>query len=296
MKRFGDRAVVGMVMVFVVGAMSCSSDTPSSSATLPTTTSASPSTSEPGLYAVDVDAGDATMVLALPEGATEFAVNPAADIAYQANDEEGRPQIFVIKAGQTSPNQLTQEKLAARSPAWSPDGTRIAYRGLALDSTYEIYVVDVASGDAERVTHERRDAASDYPSPPSWLPDGEAIVFQVGEPPVVRRVDLATGATTTIVNDAGIPDVSPDGSQIAFNTWSVVKVTLVGMDGSNRTMIPSANDECCARWSPGGDRIAFIDYPAGQVVVYEVATGEKSVVGSGAVVDWLDDQTLLINM
>jgi hypothetical protein len=46
--------------------------------------------------------------------------------------------------------------------------------------------------------------------------------------------------------------------------------------------------------SPNGEWIAFVDYLAGQVLVYEVATAEKSVVASGAVVDWLDDHTLLI--
>jgi Tol biopolymer transport system component len=295
MARSGNRTALSVLVAFAMGAVACSSSGPPSAATPSTTASAAPSV-EPGLYSVALDAGTPTMVLALPDGATEFALNSATDIAYQANDEDGHPQVFVIKAGATSAEQITHEELAAQSPTWSPDGTRIAYRAVAPDTTFEIYVVDVATGDAERITHDRRDLASEFPSPPSWSSDGKTLAYQVGEPPVVRTIDIATGETATIVTDAGLPDISPDGSRLSFNTWSEVKVTLVGIDGSDRTMIHSESDECCARWSPNGEWIAFTDYSAGQVLVYEVAAGEKSVIGPGYLVDWLDDDTLLVQM
>ncbi|MGZ8631899.1 MAG: hypothetical protein ACXWZF_13190 [Actinomycetota bacterium] len=243
-----------------------------------------------------MDAGSPTMVLALPNGATEFAVNSAGDIAYQANDEDGYPQVFVVEAGATSAEQITHEELGAQSPTWAPDGARIAYRAVAPDATYEVYVVDVASGKADRITHDRRDAASEFPSPPSWSSDGKTLLYQVGEPPVVRSVDIATGEIATIVADAGLPDISPDGTRLSFNTWSMVKVTLAGIDGSDRTMIESESDDCCARWSPNGEWIAYTDYSVSQVMIYEVATGEKKVVRSGILVDWLDDQTLLVQL
>src|SRR3546814_6806449 len=64
--------------------------------------------------------------------------SPGGDlVAFQADDDAGDPQIFVMNADGTRLHQLTHER-AARSPAWSPDGTRIAYRGLAPDSSYEI--------------------------------------------------------------------------------------------------------------------------------------------------------------
>lgn len=293
MARSGNRATVCALTALMFGAVACS---PSSSTSSAAPTTLSPSRSESGLYAVDIGTGDATLFLGPLEGGpvfalTEFALASDADlVAFGAEDANGDPQISVINADGTDLHRLTHGQ-AASSPAWSPDGARVAFRGLAPDSTYEIYVVDVASGETSRITRELQDLSG----APSWSPDGEMILFQVGEPPVVRSIDIATGATTTIVKDAGIPDVSPDGSRLAFNTWSVAKVTLAGIDGSDRTIIRSGRDECCAKWSPDGERIAFQDLE-GNVYLYELATGERRTVGSGNLVDWLDNQTLLVSV
>ena len=254
-----------------------------------------------GVYAVAIETGEPTLLFESPEGATEYSVAPGRDlVAFQSDDDAGDPQIFVMNADGTRLHQLTHEQ-AARSPAWSPDGTLIAYRGLAPDSSYEIYLVDVASGETNRITQERLDLDSQYTARPSWSQDGQTIVFQAGDHPVLRSVDIATGVTSTIVEDAGVGDVSPDGSRVAFNTWSTVEVTLANIDGSDRTILHDASggSECCARWSPNGERIAFQSYPAGNVYVYELSTEELRIVGSVAssfdFVDWVDGQTLFIS-
>lgn len=296
-------AVYGLVAAFVIIAAVIvvnalpDNDRDTTPAGKPTASSSTGVFSTLGVYAVDIDTGVPTLLFESPEGATEYSVAPGGDlVAFQAEDGDGNPQIFVMNADGTGLHQLTHE-LAAQSPAWSPDGTRIAYRGLAPDSTHEIYVLDVASGESNRITQEQQDVESGYTDQPSWLPDGRTIVFQVGEPAVLRSVDIATGATSTIVEDAGIPDVSPDGSRVAFNTWSVAKVTLANIDGSDRRILLSGREACCARWSPDGERIAF-QSPI-NVYLYELSTGERRIVGSIAgsfdLVDWLDDQTLFVS-
>jgi Tol biopolymer transport system component len=210
-----------------------------------------------------------------------------------AEDGDGHPQIFVMNTRGNDLHQLTHEPIAAVSPAWSPDGARIAFRGLTRDSMHAIYVVDVASGESTRITR----GTADVTQVPSWLPDDRTVVFQVGAPPVIRSVDLATGETSTIVKDAGLPDVSPDGSRLAFNTWSMAKVTLIDIDGSDRTIIRTGSEMYNAKWSPNGERIAFQSYPGKQVSVYQVGTEERRLTGvSGDIVEWLDDQTLLVLM
>jgi Tol biopolymer transport system component len=301
-------AVYGLVAAFVIIAAVIAinalpgNDQRTTTALIP---SASPSAAVPptaAAYAVDIDTGESTLLFDSPEGVSEYSVGPGGDlVAFQKDDGDGNPQIFVMNADGTGQHQLTHE-LAAKSPAWSPDGTQIAFRGLAPDSTYEIYVIDVASGEPRRITRESADVDSPYTDQPSWSPDGEWIVYQVGISPVLRRVDIENGAISAIVVDAAIPDVSPDGSQVVYNIWSTSDVGLANIHGSGRATIYSSSsngDGCCARWSPNGKLIAFQIHPGGTFYVYELATGETRIVATmpGAIdlVDWLDDQTLFIS-
>ena len=64
-----------------------------------------------------------------------------------------------------------------RTPAWSPDGTRIAFaasrgRDHDLDWQFDVFVVEVATG-ARHPGHRRPPAASS--ARPTWLPDGRTL-------------------------------------------------------------------------------------------------------------------------
>jgi Tol biopolymer transport system component len=74
----------------------------------------------------------------------------------------------------------------------------------------------------------------------------------------------------------------------------MARVTFADLDGSDRTIIQTPSEAWNANWSPNGDRIAFQSYPEGEVYVYRLTTRERHAAGFGHVVDWLDDDTLLI--
>jgi Tol biopolymer transport system component len=63
-------------------------------------------------------------------------------------------------------------------PAWSPDGSRLAYTGLSDDTgdgigeNHDIYVMDLVSGDAQRLT-----TSPDQEDTPKWSPDGAALAY-----------------------------------------------------------------------------------------------------------------------
>jgi Tol biopolymer transport system component len=242
---------------------------------------------------MDVDTGVPTLFLESEEVSfNNVTITPDGDrVAFVAEDANGRPQIFVINADGTDRRQLTQGSPGAAQPSWSPDGGEVAFRGIDRDGSSDVYIAAGGSGDTWQLTHESRDVGFAV----SWSPDGKTIFYQVMHPSVLRRVDIKTRTTSTLLEDAALPDVSPDGSRLAFNTWSIGHVTLANIDGSGRTVIESAFDTNSPKWSPDGERIAFRDLE-GQTYLYEVSTGEMRLVGPGNIVEWLDDETLLVSV
>jgi hypothetical protein len=63
-------------------------------------------------------------------------------------------------------------------PAWSPDGSSLAYTGQSDDSgdgfgdNLDIYVMDLGSGDTQRLT-----TSPDQEDTPRWSPDGSALAY-----------------------------------------------------------------------------------------------------------------------
>ncbi len=89
---------------------------------------------------------------------------------------------------------------------------------------------------------------------------------------------------------ASEPQISPDGSQVAYVRWSFdIKtdmrrsmIWIVGKDGSNhRPLIGSAANEASPRWSADGSRVAFVANDtdgSAQIHVHWVAQGVTSRV------------------
>jgi Tol biopolymer transport system component len=251
----------------------------------------------PRLFTLDLRSGKTT-TFALPgPDAQGFDVSRnGRKIAYAAHDAEGAFQIFEMDADGSHRTQLTHNRTRAEEPAWSPDGTRIAYMGFTPDLSSEIFVIDVATGRSTRLTttSDGRPAGS-----PAWDPSGTKIAFGNGtnnSSSSVFTVDVATHAVTPLLNDAGLPAWSPDGHRIVFNRWSVAHVTLANIDGSGVRDI-THSDSCCADWSPDGSQIAYNEPYGGTggVYIYDVATGGKRLAApAGFIESWLDGHTLLI--
>ncbi len=85
------------------------------------------------------------------------------------------PQLWIVDVATGSARRLTDVVGGVEQPAWSPDGTRIAY---AADPAAErdirwrsdVFVVDVATGARTRVTGGRGFFGS-----PAWAPDGRSL-------------------------------------------------------------------------------------------------------------------------
>lgn len=103
--------------------------------------------------------------------------------------------------------QLTDTDAHDAFPAWSPDGSRIAFisdregRG-----NWEIYVMDAAGGNQERLTY--TDAIE---GPPSWSPDGTQIVFESDRDGDFEiYVMAADGTDVRPLTENSVQDRNPD--------------------------------------------------------------------------------------
>jgi len=107
-----------------------------------------------------------------PDG--RWVVVPVTEPAYDEKKEIADLWIVPVD-GSAKPRRLTSTKAAENSPAWSPDGRRVAFSSRREDDEVaQIYVIDVAGGgEARRVTSSPLAARS-----PVWSPDGESILYQ----------------------------------------------------------------------------------------------------------------------
>ena len=94
--------------------------------------------------------------------------------AYDEKKESA--DIWIVPAdGSSGPRRLTSAKGSESAPAWSPDGTRVAFAAKRDDDEVaQIYVIDVAGGgEAQRLTTEPLAVRA-----PVFSPDGASILYQ----------------------------------------------------------------------------------------------------------------------
>jgi Tol biopolymer transport system component len=156
---------------------------------------------------------------------------------------------------------LTGRDGHAFEPAWSPDGTRIAYtyRELDLPQTY-IEVMDVDGSNRQRLTHGGTDTS------PVWSPDGSQVAFishRDGDTGLVYVMN-ADGSDVRLLRDgvdASSLAWSPDGRQLAVTSRHLdgTHVYLMDADGSNlHRLLKTSESAWDAIWSPDGSTIAYV--------------------------------------
>jgi Tol biopolymer transport system component/uncharacterized protein YjdB len=184
-------------------------------------------------------------------------------------------EIYVARADGSEAVRLTSPQppfgetnaWCAHSPAWSPDGTEIAFGGGDFAEVYngETFVF-VASADASgtRRLFGSGQKNDDYPT---WSPDGTKIAFATSNdgipenPGDIYLMRADGGGAVNLTPRPGYgnePAWSPLGSQLAFASdggiWSM------NPDGSGRTNLTAGLGlyATSPAWSPDGAQIVFV--------------------------------------
>ncbi len=182
----------------------------------------------------------------------------------------------------SEPQRLTTNTQFDNYPAWSPDGTRIAY--LSNDHRYagvsnshstrflHLYTMAPDGSDIARV----RDGAVNVHLPPQWSPDGKRIAYVRHDSEFTMwlyTIEIEGGAPRRLRSTVSGPSWSPDGQRLAFAKADNDEVALytVAADGSDSQRVttitgwqPRYGDSVPTRasigtvaWSPDGSKILF---------------------------------------
>ncbi len=156
-------------------------------------------------------------------------------------------------------------------PAFSPDGTRIAFDELLADGTYEIVVADADGSNPARI------GTNPIQTKLVWSPDGTRVAFISGSYSSGFGVSVAKAdgsGSVTVSLDASIdapPSWSPDGTELAFTTTSDTDIAVAKADGSGRRLlIQDATRDMAPSWSPDGSQIAFVRGTYGNFLLYTI--------------------------
>jgi len=166
--------------------------------------------------------------------------------------------------------QLTFSPLGAGPPRWSPDGTRIAFRGDLSADNFKIYLISPEGGTPQPITPAEFTRAS----APCWSPDGQSIIF--GEmPPIpytawrperpMQRFSLKTGEIIPLAGSEGLnaQDVSPDGQNVVAFTQNDSRLVLYNLASHRIMELAEGKNFYAAFWSHDGRYIYFQDLSAG---------------------------------
>ena len=179
----------------------------------------------------------------------------------------------------------THTKLVGNSnfdgtPAWSPDGTKIAFRS-SLHGPYgdygRIFIINRDGTGLRQLTPEVAAGDYKYDDGAAWSPDGTRLVFSRSGVLFLINAD-GTGLVSTGVTGE-YPSWSPDGTQIAYGSISggVEGIFAMDMSFTPRRLTTAVQSDQWPRWSPDGLQLVFQRVESNVFHLYKM-----SADGSGA--------------
>lgn len=176
---------------------------------------------------------------------------------------DGNEEIYVVNSDGSGLTKLTQNPDRDFAPAWSPDGSKIAFRSDRGEGFGNLYVMDAdGSSQTRLVTNAGDDGSGDYT--PHWSPGGSKILFYAnreGADYGFYVVNADGSSLTNLTLESGLqsaypPSWSADGSKILCESGDRTGQHIHVMNPDGTDPIELAEGMRPA-WSPDGSKIVF---------------------------------------
>lgn len=176
-------------------------------------------------------------------------------------DATGSKEVYVIDYDGARLSRVSNLGSISISPAWSRDGTEIAFTTFASGNP-DLVRVKVGSPDAIAVS-----ARPGINSAPVWHPDGRRIAAALsfeGNTEIYLMDKNGKNLERLTFQERSIetsPTFSPTGNQMCFvsDRTGQTQLYLMDSDGANVRQLVSLNGMCDSpSWSPDGDWIVFV--------------------------------------
>jgi dipeptidyl aminopeptidase/acylaminoacyl peptidase len=223
-------------------------------------------------------------------------------------------QLYKVPANGGTPTTFLADIPEGCLPAWSPDGSHIAFtskhsgtfhlmRALGLAEPINIWTAGANSDSPRQLTDENAGFLD-----PSWSPDAKQIAFTALPGPRIMTV-RASGGAATLVGHGLSPDWSPDGKRLAYVSSqsggfeAPFRIVIQSADGGRLQHLDSVVIESnfvfrpSVDWSANGERLLAVQPETGswQPIIVNVPEDrlERVVRVEGSVISprWSHDGT-----
>lgn len=209
-------------------------------------------------------------------------------MAYITTQIVGKKKTYLLQVADAdgyNPQTILESPKPMMSPAWAPDGRRLAYVSFE-DNRAAIYIQDIFTGEKTRLPAHRGINGA-----PAFSPDGRHIAMTLSESgnPEIYVMDLQSKHLKRLTNNRSIDTEAawmPDGRSLIFTSDrsgrpQLYKVSLNGGAAERLTFEGEYNSD--ADISPDGTKIAMVHGNDGvfRIAVLDLQSGYVRVLTDG---------------